>query len=219
VEVERREWTLTSENECLKKDLEDACSAREAAVRNKELVRQTEQSKLQCFQYSVCKRLIELRCDTETSVFALGGRSAEFPSDASLSDFFKWFPTKIKSMPTTFAECNENITCYTLIGIFQMLTGGGCEHVSELRKHAHSYDASVLQNFPLETCCTTKRFVKNWWNAHGLPYYMHKIKEDNRVSFIIYCLWVYWYATRLTCLFFFSLKLIKALEATSPARR
>jgi chromosome segregation ATPase len=72
-EVERREQTLTSENECLKKDLEDARSAREAAVRDKELVRQTEQSKLQHLQDSVRKRLAELRRDTETSVSALGG--------------------------------------------------------------------------------------------------------------------------------------------------
>jgi hypothetical protein len=76
---------------------------------------------------------------------------------------------KIKSMPTPFVEGNENITCYTLIDVFQMLAGGGCEHVSELIKLAHSYDASVLQNFPLETGRREKRLVKNWWNAHGLP--------------------------------------------------
>jgi hypothetical protein len=42
--------------------------------------------------------------------------------------------------------------------------------VSELRKLAHSYDASVLQNFQLETGHIAKRLVKNLWNAHGLPY-------------------------------------------------
>jgi hypothetical protein len=89
--------------------------------------------------------------------------------------------------------------------------------VSELRKLAHSYNASVLQNFALETSHTTKRLVKNWWNAHSLPYCMRKIKE-NRVSFVIYCLWVSLYAARLTCLFFFSLKLTKALEATASTR-
>jgi hypothetical protein len=121
-------------------------------------------------------------------------------------------------MPTTFAECNENITCYSLIGIFQMLTGEGCEHVSELRKLAHSYDASVLQNFRLETGRIAKRLIKNWWNMHGLPYYMPKITEENRVSFVIYCLRVSLYVTHPTCLFFSSLKLMKALEATTPAR-
>jgi hypothetical protein len=59
-EVERRERTLTSENEGLKKDLVDARSAREGAVRDKELVRETEQLKLQRFQDSVRKRLTEL---------------------------------------------------------------------------------------------------------------------------------------------------------------
>jgi hypothetical protein len=121
-------------------------------------------------------------------------------------------------MPTTFAECNENITCYTLIGIFQMLTGGSCELVSKLRKLAHSYDASVLQNFPLETGRIAKRHVKNWCNAHGLPYCMRKIEEENWVSFIIYCLRESLYVTRLTCLFFFGLKLTKALEVTASAR-
>jgi hypothetical protein len=38
-EVERREPTLTSENEGLKKDFVDARSTREAAVRGKEVVR------------------------------------------------------------------------------------------------------------------------------------------------------------------------------------
>jgi hypothetical protein len=123
---------------------------------------------------------------------------------------------EIKSMPTVFADCNENITCYTLIGIFHMLAGGGCEHVPELRKHAHSYDALVLQNFPLETGQTTKRLLKNWWNVHGLPYYMRKIEEENWVSFVIYCLQVSLYETCLTCLFFFSLELTKALEVIAP---
>jgi hypothetical protein len=198
--------------------LKDAHSAREAAVRDKELVRQTEQSKPQHFQDSVHKRLVELRHDTEAFVSALGGRSTEFPSDASLSDFFKWFHTEIKSMPTSFTECNENITCYALIDVFQMRTRGGCEHVLELRKLAHSHDASVLQNFLLETCCTRKMLVKNWWNAHRLLYCMRKIEEENRVSFVIYCLLTSLYATRLTCLFFFSLKQTKALVATAPAR-
>jgi hypothetical protein len=43
-------------------------------------------------------------------------------------------------MPTAFAECNENITCYALVGVFQMLAGEGCEHVLELKNLALSYD-------------------------------------------------------------------------------
>jgi hypothetical protein len=48
-------------------------------------------------------------------------------------------------MPTTLAECNENITCYTLVGIFQMLAGGGCEHVSELRKPTKSFSPKQVR--------------------------------------------------------------------------
>jgi hypothetical protein len=66
-EVERHERTLTSKNEGLKIDLVDARSAREVVVR------ETKQSKLQHFQVSVRKRLVELLRDTETFVSALGG--------------------------------------------------------------------------------------------------------------------------------------------------
>jgi hypothetical protein len=90
--------------------------------------------------------------------------------------------------------------------------------VSELRKLAHSYDASVLQNFPLEIGRIVKRLVKSWWNAHGLPYCMRKIEEENQVNFIIYCLRVSLYVTHMTYFFFLCLKLTKALEATAPAR-
>jgi hypothetical protein len=72
-EVEHHERTLTSENEGLKRDLEGACSAHEAAVKNKELVQQVEQAKLQRFQDTIRKRLAELRCDTEASAATLGG--------------------------------------------------------------------------------------------------------------------------------------------------
>jgi hypothetical protein len=42
VEVDYRERTLTSENEDLKNDLENACTARDAAVNSKALVQQAE---------------------------------------------------------------------------------------------------------------------------------------------------------------------------------
>jgi hypothetical protein len=51
-------------------------------------------------------------------------------------------------MPTAFVECNENITCYALIGVFQMLVEEGCEHLWELKRLALSCDASVLWDFP-----------------------------------------------------------------------
>jgi hypothetical protein len=85
-------------------------------------------------------------------------------------------------MPTAFVECNKNITCYALIGVFQMLAREGCEHLPELKRLAHSYDASVLRDFPVETGRIAKKLVKNWWTKHGLPYYMQQIEEENRVS-------------------------------------
>jgi hypothetical protein len=32
-------------------------------------------------------------------------------------------------LPTAFAECNENITCFALIGAFKMLAGVECGHL------------------------------------------------------------------------------------------
>jgi hypothetical protein len=184
-EVEHREWTLTSEKG-LKRDLEGVCIAHDVAVKDKELVQQAEQAKLQWFQDFIHKRLIELRRDTEASVAMLGRRSTEFPTSASLSNFFKWFRKEIESMPTTFMECNESVTCYTLIGVFQMLVGEGCEHLPELKKLA--CDTSVLRYFPVETGWIAKKLVKNWWTKHGLPYCMQQINEQNQISCGIYSL-------------------------------
>jgi hypothetical protein len=63
-------------------------------------------------------------------------------------------------MPTAFAECNENITCYALVGVFQMPTGEGCEHLSELKSLSLSCNASVLQDFPAKTGWIAKKLVK-----------------------------------------------------------
>jgi hypothetical protein len=91
VKVERRERTLTSENEVLDSDLEGARTARNVAVKGKEVVQQVEQMKPQWFQDSIHERLTELWRDNEASVAMLGGRSADFPAGTSLFDFFKWF--------------------------------------------------------------------------------------------------------------------------------
>jgi hypothetical protein len=110
-------------------------------------------------------------------VAMLGGRSVEFPTGASLSDFLEWFRVEVAAMATAFVECNENITCYGLIGVSQMLVGEGCEHLPKLKKLALSYDASVLQDFPAETSRIAKRLMKNWWTKHDLPYCMQKSKK------------------------------------------
>jgi hypothetical protein len=181
-EVEHHERTLTSENEGLMRDLESARTTHDATVEEKALVQQAEWMKLQCFLDSIHKKLAELWRDTEASIATLGVRRAEFPTNASLSDFFKWFRTEITSMPTAFTECNENITCYPLIVVFQMLAGEGCEHLLELKRLALSYNASVLHDFPVENGQIAKKLVKNWWTKHGLPYCMQQIEEENRVS-------------------------------------
>jgi regulator of replication initiation timing len=75
-EVEHREQALTTENEGLKKDMENARVVHDAMVRDKVEVQKTKCMKLQWFQDSIRKKLAELRHDTEASVDTLGGRSA-----------------------------------------------------------------------------------------------------------------------------------------------
>jgi hypothetical protein len=108
----------------------------------------------------------------------------EFPVDSSISDLLEWFRVEVAAMPTAFTECNENITCYMLIGIFKILVGERCEHLSKLRKLALSCDALLLKDFPKDLGRIANRLVKNWWTKHNLPYYMQKIEEENRVSFV-----------------------------------
>jgi chromosome segregation ATPase len=125
-EVEGCEQALTSTYEEVKKDFNDLSPSHDAVLKEKA---ETD-AKMQRFQDSLHRRLAELRREKEGSKAALGGRSAEFPADASMSDFLGWFRVEIAAMPTAFTECNENITCYALIGGIQMLAGEGCEHVS-----------------------------------------------------------------------------------------
>jgi hypothetical protein len=42
-----------------------------------------------------------------------------------------------------------------------MLAGEGCEHFMEHKKLALSYDASMLQDFPMEAGRIAKRLMKN----------------------------------------------------------
>jgi hypothetical protein len=60
IPVVQSERTLTSKNEGLKRDLEGARTARDVAVKDKELVQQAKQAKLQQFQDSIRKSLVEL---------------------------------------------------------------------------------------------------------------------------------------------------------------
>jgi hypothetical protein len=182
--IQRCKMALTSTYGDLKKDFENLRLSHAAAVAEK-----TESAKLQRFRDSLRKRLAELRRDTEASVVALRGRCAEFPTNPSMFDLLEWFWAEVTMMPTAFVECNENITCYALIGIFQMLAGEGCKHLPERKELVLSCDALVLQDFPREIGWIAKRLVKNWWTKHGPSYYMQKIEEENQVSFATSYFW------------------------------
>jgi hypothetical protein len=184
-EVEGHEWALNSTYDEVKKGFNDLSSLHDVVLKEKS---ETD-TMVQQFQDSLHKRLVELRRETKDSVAALGGRCAEFPTNASVSDFLGWFQTEIAVMPTAFTECNENITCYALIGLIQMLVGEGYEHVSKLKKLALSCDASLIQEFPADVGRTTRKLVKHWWTNHGLPYCMQKIEEENQVSSAILLFW------------------------------
>jgi hypothetical protein len=70
----------------------------------------------------------------QATVAALGGRCMDFSSaNTTANNFLEWFRMEVQALPTAFAECNENITCYTLIGVFKMLAGVECEHLVELK--------------------------------------------------------------------------------------
>jgi hypothetical protein len=151
-------------------------------------------------------------------VATLGGRSEEFPTGDSLSDFLEWFCAEVAAFPTTFMECNENITCYSFIVVFQMLVGEGSEHLPELKNLALSCDALVLQDFPVEADRIAKRLVKNWWTKHCLPYCMQKIEEENRVSSATLLLRVDWRISLSKCLFLTSPKQMRISEAVTAMR-
>jgi hypothetical protein len=99
----------------------------------------------------------------EATVAALGGRRCmNFPStNTTVNDFLEWFWMEGQALPTAFAECNENITWYALIDVFKMLAGVECEHLSELKRLALSFDDSLLHDVPDDVCRIAKKLVKN----------------------------------------------------------
>jgi hypothetical protein len=57
----------------------------------------------------------------------------DFPSaNTIVTDFLEWFWTEVQALPISFSECNENITCFTLIGVLKILVGVECGHLPEL---------------------------------------------------------------------------------------
>jgi hypothetical protein len=147
---------MTSTYEDLKKDFDHLRSSHAAMVKEKANLEKREHEKEQRFQNSLRKELAELWWFAEASVATLRGRRVEFPANASVSNLLEWFQVHVVAMPTAFTECNNNITCLALIGIFKMLVGEGCEHLPELKKLALSYNASLLQDFPKDLGRITK---------------------------------------------------------------
>jgi hypothetical protein len=121
----------------------------------------------------------------ENSIAVLGGQFLDFPvTNATVNNMLEWFRMEVQASPTSFAECNKNITCFALASVFRMLEGVECEHLLELKKLALLCDASVLHNVPGELDKIDRKLVKYWWTEHGLPYCMQKVeKEENRVTF------------------------------------
>jgi hypothetical protein len=150
--------------------------------KKKENVEKAEHEKAQQFCNLLRKKLAGVRHDIAT----LSGQCFEFPATgANVGDMLDWFRTEVQALHTTFAESNQNITCYAVVGILRMLVGVECGHLSELRRSAISCDASLLHDIPEDLGKIDGRLVQNWWTQHGLPYCMQWLEEDNRVSFIL----------------------------------
>jgi hypothetical protein len=115
----------------------------------------------------------------------------DFPSlNTTVIFFLEWFRKEVQALPTTFAECNENIMCYALIGVLKMLVGVDCEHLPELKMLPLSCNDSLLHDVPDDVGRIAKKLVKNYWVKHGLPYCIQKIEEENHVSFITMILYL-----------------------------
>jgi hypothetical protein len=97
----------------------------------------------------------------------------DFPStNTTVTGLLEWFQAEVQALPIAFFKCNENITCYVLIGVFKMLAGVECGHLPELKKLALSCDDSLLHDVPDDVGQIAKKLVKNWWIKYGLPYCM-----------------------------------------------
>jgi hypothetical protein len=73
---------------------------------------------------------------------------------------------------------DKTITCYTLVGVFQIFVGHGCKHLHGLKELALCCDASVLQDLPKGIGRISKKLVKNWWTKHGLPFSKNERRND-----------------------------------------
>jgi hypothetical protein len=154
--------------------------------RKRRMWRRLSMKKLNSFVICFAKSWLVSVTIWKKSIATLSGQCFEFPATgANVGDMLDWFRTEVQALHTTFAESNQNITCYAVVGILRMLVGVECGHLSELRRSAISCDASLLHDIPEDLGKIDGRLVQNWWTQHGLPYCMQWLEEDNRVSFIL----------------------------------
>jgi hypothetical protein len=133
VEVERRKMALKTNYASLCSDFNDLQAANVAHVREKENVEKVECVKAQRFHNPLRKKRAGLRFDMEQSVAALGGQCLDFPAtNATVGSMLDWFQTEVQAIPTAFAGCNQNITCFAVAGVLRMLTGVQCGHMLKL---------------------------------------------------------------------------------------
>jgi hypothetical protein len=181
-------WIHTRLNVAMTSSIRQLRGSQAVVVQEKVDLEKTKRKKAQRFQNLLCKKLAELRRNTEELVATLGGWCEDFPAtDATVSNQLDWFQKEVQALPTTFVECNKNITCFMLVGVFKMLAVDECEHLSKLKKLALSCDASILHDVSDDIGRIVEKLIRNLWTNHGLSYCMQKIEEENRRSFTTMC--------------------------------
>jgi chromosome segregation ATPase len=84
-EVERRERSLTSGYDSLRRDFGDFLTSHDAVVKEKANLEKMEREKAQQFCNLLRKKLVGLRCDMEELIVALGGDAWTFSLPMPLS--------------------------------------------------------------------------------------------------------------------------------------
>jgi hypothetical protein len=183
-EVESRESNLMSSYNDLCGDYMILESTLETLQKEKAYFEKIERDKAQRFHQQLHTKLHDLHQEQEKSVDELGGQCFEFPNTGGpIGGILDWFKMEVQALSNTFAEANQNITCYAAAGILMMLAGTGCQHLSLLQKLAVSSDGSLLHKISTDIGKMIGKLVQKWWTNHGLPYCMQHLEEDNQVSF------------------------------------
>jgi hypothetical protein len=184
-EVKNCERVLISNYNCLCSDYGKLESIFTMVQKEKADFEKAGHDKVQRFRQQLCTKLHGLRQELEKSIGELGGRCLDFPNTGgTIRRILDWFKGEVQALPDTFAEANQNITCFTVAGVLKRLVEIGCKHMPELWKLAGSSNASLLHEIPADIRKIARKVVRRWWTHHWLPYYKQRLKEDNQVSFI-----------------------------------